>query len=71
MKTPRLLLLVVVVASSAACVRVKPYQREHLARRSLSFGSERTENHFRQHLFEAREGGRGGYGEAGGGCGCN
>ena len=29
------------------------------------------EGRFRQHLFGAREGAEGGYGHAGGGCGCN
>ncbi len=49
---------------------VKPWQREHLAKRSMQF-DDGLEGRFRQHLFGAREGAEGGYGKVGGGCGCN
>jgi hypothetical protein len=65
------LLLLLVLVAGAGCVRVKPYQREYLSRRSLNFHGDRGEDRFKQHLFESREGARGGTGEAGGGCGCN
>jgi hypothetical protein len=56
---------------AGGCVRVRPWQREHLSRRGLDFASERSETRFKQHVFESREGARGGTGETGGGCGCN
>lgn len=49
---------------------VKPWQREHLSRRSMQF-DDGMETKFRQHWFAAREGADGGYGTVGGGCGCN
>lgn len=51
-------------------VPVKPWQRVHLTRRAMQF-DDGLEGRFRQHLFGAREGAEGGYGHAGGGCGCN
>ncbi len=49
---------------------VRPWQSEHLAKRPMRF-DDGLETMFRQHLFYAREGAFGGYGDAGGGCGCN
>jgi hypothetical protein len=70
------LFLLMAVASGSAMVGcthappVKPWQRGHLARRSMQF-DDGLEGRFRQHLFGAREGAEGGYGHVGGGCGCN
>jgi hypothetical protein len=52
---------------------VQPWQREHLAKRGMRLDQpdELTEDHFRQHWLGAREGSDLGYGEPGGGCGCN
>lgn len=58
-------------ATLTGCVRVKPYEREVLSIRPMSGDDERSEDKFRQHWQESREGGAGGYGAAGGGCGCN
>ena len=71
----RALALVVAVAALAAaasgCARVKPYQREALSRRFMIPGAEYAEDNFRAHWQSSREGSEGGYGAAGGGCGCN
>lgn len=67
----KILVTALLVATAGACVRVRPWEREHLTRRGLDFTSERAETKFKSHLFESREGARGGNGEAGGGCGCN
>jgi len=56
---------------SAACVVVKPYQREHLAKRYMETDQDKGEARFRQHARGSREGADGGTGEPGGGCGCN
>jgi hypothetical protein len=53
------------------CVRVKPYQREDLARRAMIDDQAPGERRFEQHAQGSREGAEGGSGEAGGGCGCN
>jgi hypothetical protein len=52
---------------------VQPWQREHLAKRGmrLDMPDELAEDRFRQHWYGAREGSDLGYGEPGGGCGCN
>jgi hypothetical protein len=54
-----------------ACARVKPYQREHLARPAMAADSAPGAARFEQHTHGSREGADGGTGEAGGGCGCN
>lgn len=50
---------------------VQPWQREHLAKRAMRFDADPLETRFRQHWFGAREGSDLGYGQPGGGCGCN
>jgi hypothetical protein len=50
---------------------IQPWQREHLAKRAMRFDADPVETHFRQHMFGAREGSDLGYGQPGGGCGCN
>jgi Domain of unknown function (DUF4266) len=58
-------------ATAAGCARVKPYQREHLARPSMVADRQPGEARFDQHARGSREGADGGTGQAGGGCGCN
>jgi hypothetical protein len=55
----------------AGCARVKPYEREYLSVRAMDPGAESAEDRFRQHWQGSREGSEGGFGAAGGGCGCN
>jgi hypothetical protein len=50
---------------------VQAWQREHLAKRAMRFDGDGQEDRFRQHWLGAREGGDLGYGQPGGGCGCN
>jgi len=61
----------VAAALAGGCARVKPYEREHLARRSMTADRAPGEARFEQHARGSREGADGGTGEAGGGCGCN
>ena len=67
----RALLLVVLAVALAACVRIKPYQREILAKPTMNLAGDPYEDLLDQHMLEAREGAAGGQGSAGGGCGCN
>ncbi len=55
----------------AGCSTVKPYQREDLARKSMTQDEAATERRFNEHIQFSREASAGGTGEAGGGCGCN
>ena len=50
---------------------VKPYERDRLADPIMALDSDPVSTSYEQHVYEAREGARGGEGAAGGGCGCN
>lgn len=50
---------------------VKPYERDRLADPIMFLDADPVSTAYIQHVFEAREGARGGEGSAGGGCGCN
>ena len=50
---------------------VKPYERDRLAHPIMALDSDPVSTSYIQHVYEAREGARGGEGAAGGGCGCN
>jgi hypothetical protein len=50
---------------------VAPWQREYLTRRALRFDNDPHEDRFRQHWLGSREGSDLGFGQPGGGCGCN
>jgi hypothetical protein len=67
MKWAFLLLL----ALQGSCAVVKPWEREVLSQRCMTPGAEKSEDKFRQHWQFSREGAEGGFGAAGGGCGCN
>jgi len=50
---------------------VKPYERDKLADPIMALDGDPVSTSYIQHVYEAREGARGGEGSAGGGCGCN
>ena len=50
---------------------VKPYERDHLADKVMSFDRDPVSSVYSDHVHEVREGSRGATGSAGGGCGCN
>ena len=56
---------------AGGCTTVRPWQKEQLARRIMKFAPDPDEDELDLHMLEAREGSTGGYGSAGGGCGCN
>ena len=71
----RLLLLFAVLSGAAGCSSiepwVKPYERDRLADPIMALDPDPVSSAYMQHVYEAREGARGGEGSAGGGCGCN
>jgi len=67
----RLALPILLALSASGCVVVKPYQREQLSERTMTPDSEVVEDRWRAHWQSSREGAIGGFGAAGGGCGCN
>jgi hypothetical protein len=54
-----------------ACASVKPYEREHLAKRIMDFNKVVNEEATERHWVETLEGSTGGMGGSGGGCACN
>ena len=70
----RLLLPLVFLAGLSSCgiePWVKPYERDQLADPIMALDGDPVSSSYIQHVYEAREGARGGEGAAGGGCGCN
>jgi hypothetical protein len=71
----RALAVIIFFAFSAGCSNVQPwvmpYEREALADPIMSHSRDPMLDRYRQHVFEVREGARGGSGVQGGGCGCN
>ncbi len=71
----RILLPILLLAGLSACSPiepwVKPYERDRLADPIMALDSDPVSTAYIHHVFEAREGSRGGEGSAGGGCGCN
>ncbi len=65
------LVAIALLMSMASCVAVKPYQREKLSSPIMTFQPDPYEDILDLHMLEAREAASGGYGSAGGGCGCN
>jgi uncharacterized protein DUF4266 len=59
------------VAGCGHAPPIQPWQREYLSKRAMRFDADPLEARFRQHMFGSREGADGGYGQPGGGCGCN
>jgi hypothetical protein len=55
----------------AGCSTVRPWERENMAKRIMKFAPSPDEDELDLHMLQAREGSAGGYGSAGGGCGCN
>jgi hypothetical protein len=70
----RILLALSVLFGLSACSIepwVKPYERDRLADPIMALDADPVSSAYIQHVYEAREGARGGEGAAGGGCGCN
>lgn len=74
-KLTKTLLLVAFAAGVSGCSGiepwVKPYERDRLADPIMFLDADPISTAYIQHVYEAREGARGGEGAAGGGCGCN
>jgi hypothetical protein len=71
----RFVLLAIAVVAVSGCSNiepwVKPYERDRLADPIMALDTDPVSSAYIQHVYEAREGARGGEGAAGGGCGCN
>ena len=67
----RALFLLLVGALATGCARVRPWQRESLARPEMQQPPWPMVARGQQHMLQVRETSQGGYGSGGGGCGCN
>jgi len=71
----RALLAAFALLALSGCSRVepwvKPYEREDLADPIMAWDRDPVSSSYIQHVYESREGARGGTGATGGGCGCN
>ena len=71
----RFVLLAIAMVAVSGCSNiepwVKPYERDRLADPIMALDTDPVSSAYIQHVYEAREGARGGEGAAGGGCGCN
>jgi hypothetical protein len=74
-KLGRILLPLLVVGGLSGCSGiepwVKPYERDKLADPIMALDGDPVSVAYIQHVYEAREGAKGGEGAVGGGCGCN
>ena len=68
-----ILALSLVVLSGCSNIEpwVAPYERDRLADPIMALDTDPVSTSYVQHVYEAREGARGGEGAVGGGCGCN
>jgi hypothetical protein len=72
----RIIFSLLIIGGLSACSGpiepwVKPYERDRLADPIMALDPDPISSAFMQHVYESREGARGGEGAAGGGCGCN
>ncbi len=65
------LLTAAAIVLAPGCVRVKPWERDILSRRVMTFTAEQEESALDHTYYNAREGAAGGFESGGGGCGCN
>ena len=63
--------LALAASLAGGCATVRPYQRERLVDRIMSFQADAKADARLTKSFEAREGSTGGNGGAGGGCACS
>lgn len=70
----RIAVLALMILLCGACSLqpwVQPYERENIADPIMAFEGHAVSTRYVNHVYEAREAGRGAEGSAGGGCGCN
>lgn len=71
----RIILPLLLMAGLSGCSGiepwVKPYERDRLADPIMALDGDPVSSAYMQHVYESREGARGGKGAVGGGCGCN
>jgi hypothetical protein len=64
-------LVVIALLALAGCTTVQPWEKGNLAKPQMTFGGDRLETRYLDHVYTSREAASGGAGVGGGGCGCN
>ena len=64
-------LLVSIALATGGCVRVKPWERDLLARRDMAWEPDALEAKREAHIYFSKEAAMPGGSGGGGGCGCN
>ncbi len=64
-------LAAVALSSGCAATAVKPWDRDLLAQKKMSFNPSPAERAVDDHIYFSKEGSTGGQEAGGGGCGCN
>lgn len=65
------LLVLTIGLASVGCVRVKPWERDLLARRDMAWEPDGLEAKREAHIYYSKEASMPGGSAGGGGCGCN
>ena len=67
------LLFLIVLAMSGCSIgpAVQPWEKETLARPEMTFGGDKLDTGYTEHIYSSKEAASGGAGVGGGGCGCN
>ena len=65
------LLIAPALLALAGCATVQPWEKGKLAKPEMTFGGDRLEARYADHIYTSREAASGGAGVGGGGCGCN
>ena len=65
------LFLLSCLVSLSACTTVQPWQKDLLAKPSMSLITSEVDNALDEHIYFSKEASLGGQGVGGGGCGCN
>ena len=63
--------LILLVALTAGCATVRPWDRDLLAQKKMSFVPNPMIQAVDEHVYFSKEGSTGGQEAGGGGCGCN
>jgi len=65
------LFFVACLISLSACTTVQPWEKDLLAKPSMSLVPSEIDNALDEHIYFSKEASLGGQGVGGGGCGCN
>lgn len=65
------ILIILTALMASGCTTVKPWERGTLTKKEMAWSPDPLAATLGEHIYFAKEAAAGGYGSAGGGCGCN